>query len=1347
MMRRPPPWLLLFTLSIGSALAQERAAPPALLTPELLWQLARVSEPQLSPDGSRLLYSVRTTDLAANKSTAQLFVVDVSSGERRQLTTAGSNSNARFAPDGQRVAFLSTRSGSPQIWVIALDGGEARQVTQHEGGVANMAWSPTGKHFSFTADVKLDPDVHDRHKDLPKAEAKVYDDLMVRHWDTWHEGTYSHLFVVTSEGGAAIDLMAGMRVDTPLKPFGGGEQIAWSPDGTELCYTAKVAKDPERSTDSSLFLVQVPADGKTPATHVNLTPHNPGYDTDPRFSPDGQRIAFLSMARAGFEADKNRLLLLDRGTGALRELTEGFDQSAHEPAWTANGQRLLFASETLGTRQIYRVEAGGGAPQPVSQGRYEFAEPQPSPNGDAVYALRQRTERPHEIVRLSTLAAGEGVPVTDENGELFKSLRLPQVKERWTQATDGKRILSWVVYPPDFDAKKQYPMLLYCQGGPQSQVGQWFSLRWNFHLMAAQGYVVMAVNRRGLPGFGTAWNDQISRDWGGQAMTDLLSACDDLKAEPYIDPTRIAAIGASFGGYSVFWLMGNGGDRFCTMVAHCGVFNLEAMYHATEELFFVDWDLGGPYWQSSEVKLGYDKFSPHRYVHNWKTPLLVIHGEKDYRVPVTEGLQAFTAAQVRGIPSRLLYFPGEGHWVLSPQNSVLWSRELFRWLDQWCKPQMMPKAGMKTGQAGTAPAEHGAAPARNNVVERVDDVQVLQMFADGFEELELRDKLLCYHLSEAAIAGRDICFDQRYAHNLAIKRLLEGIYRQRDSLPANLRTELERYTKSFWIHNGIHHNYSTDKMLLKLSRDELRLAARLAAAEGAAIPAQDEVDRLHAILTDGNRDHSITNKSPGDGADPLAASCNNMYVGVTSADLKDFTERYALNSRLVKRDGKLLEEVYRAGDGSQVPPGLYAKEISKVIAHLDAARAYAPDKTKSALDLLIRYYKTGEPADWRAFTIAWVADNDAVVDHVNGFIEVYVDPRGHKGAWQGLVSFKNKAKTRPMEILAEAAPWFEARMPWDDEFKKPDVRGISARAISVICATGDVGPIMPIGVNLPNEADVRQEFGSKSVNLSNVVEGYALASKGEGMVAEFALDAAEIERAKRWIGIVDDIHTNLHEVVGHASGQVRAEVSNPAQRLGTYYSTLEEARADLVGLYWIGDPAAIEKGYAPSAEAALAQYEAYARNGLVQLRRVALGKKLEEDHMRNRQLIVHWLLAQAPEALRAEKRAGKTFYRVLDGDKFRLACGRLLAEVMRIKATGDFAAGKALVETYGTQVDRALHEEVLGRLKALNPPALSAFLQPELRLVQDGKGEVVDVTVHYPMDLAAQMLGWAERGK
>ncbi|MHC4514723.1 MAG: alpha/beta hydrolase family protein [Planctomycetota bacterium] len=656
------------------------------LTPELLWKLGRVGDPQLSADGRHLLYTVRTYDLQANKGRTQIFLRDLRKQQAVQITKESSNWNPRWSAQGDRVAFLSSRSGSAQIWVMDLKDatpGALRQVTRHKGGVANMAWSPDDRHFSFTAGVKLDKDIHDRYPDLPKADARIFDDLLIRHWDRWRDGKYSHLFVVPAGGGAAKDLMASMRVDTPMAPFGGGEQIAWSPDGKAICYTAKVARDPESSTDSSLFMVRLDAPGQ----HRNITNGMPGYDMEPVFSPDGRYIAFHSMARAGFEADRNRLMLYDRRTGNIEEATQDRDQSVFDTQWSRDGKTLYFAGYQKGERHIWRLAPGGEARQ-ISAGRYYFNGIEPAPDR-GVYTRRMQFERPHEVVYLNGDVLSEGDPVTDVNGAIYKNLALPQVKERWFTATDGKRIHSWVFYPPDFDAadnERQWPMLLYCQGGPQSQVGQWFSYRWNFHLMAANGYIVLAVNRRGLPGFGRKWNDAISRDWGGQAMRDLLTATDEMVKEPYVDRDRVGAIGASYGGYAIYWLMGHDQEnRFQAMIAHCGVFNLESMYLATEELFFVNWDLGGPFWKNAAVQRDYDRFSPHRFVGNWKTPLLVIHGQRDYRVPVTEGMQAFTAAQVQGVPSRFLYFPEEGHWVLSPQNGVLWHRVFFDWLQRYLK--------------------------------------------------------------------------------------------------------------------------------------------------------------------------------------------------------------------------------------------------------------------------------------------------------------------------------------------------------------------------------------------------------------------------------------------------------------------------------------------------------------------------------------------------------------------------------------------------------------------------------------------------------------------------------------
>lgn len=1317
--------LFLATALVGQGSATDR------MSPELLWKLNRVGDPQLSPDGKKLLYHVRNYDLAANRGVTQIWLHDLATGESKAFTSTGSNSSGRWSADGSEIAFVSNRSGSAQIHRISIHGGEAQQVTDHPGGVSNMAWSPDNAHFSFTAAVQLDEQLADRHPDLPQAEAMVYDDLLVRHWDSWKDGTYSHLFVVPATGGPARDLMGDERVDTPLKPFGGGEQIVWTPDSKRLLYVAKRVDAPESTTNSDIYTVAI--DG---GPHHNLTAGMPGYEINPQFSPDGREFSFESMARDGYESDRNRVFVRNLETDRLREVTAGWDLTCAEHVWSSDSRQIYIVADTQGTRQVFRVDAAGGArPREVTSGRWHFGHPIPAPDDATLYALRQHTERPYEIVRIDARKGGAGEPITDHNGAFYAGLQLPKVEERRFEATDGKSIHSWVIYPPGFDPAKKYPMLTYCQGGPQSQVGQWFSYRWNFHLMAAQGYIVLAVNRRGLPGFGTEWNEQISRDWGGQAMQDLLTATDAMQEQPFVDRERTAAIGASFGGYTVYWLMGHDqADRFCTMIAHCGVFNLRSMYLSTEELFFVNWDLGASFWDNPDVKRDYERFSPHEYIQNWDTPLLVIHGQRDYRVPLEQGLQAFTAAQERGLRSRFLYFPTESHWVLAPQNGVVWHREFFRWLDEFCKPEGAGKP--RTGHAEQVDG-------RQHLLEQVDDTAIAQLYADGFSALPLRDKQLCYHLARAAIAGRDIFIDQKFEHSLAIRDVLERLWMVREVLAPETRRELERYTKLFWVHNGIHHAVSSRKILLNLTKAKFDAAILDAQRAGMEFAPKTELDEIYAICTDPATFQAVTQKSPGEGKDPLVVSDNNLYVGVSTAQAEAFDEKYPLNSRLVNVGGELIEEVYRAGDPDMgIPPGRYAKQITAVIQELERAIPFAPEATQKAVHALIRYYKTGSPEDWRAFNIAWVADTESVVDQINGFIEVYMDVRGQKGAWEAVVSFLDQNKTRAIKDLAAKAQWFEDRMPWDAEFKKENVRGIAARAIAVLTETGDSGPVTPIGINLPNETEIRENFGSKSVSLANVIEGYDRISTG-GSLAEFSWDAAEVERAKKWAGVSGEIHTNLHEVVGHASGKLRPEIVNPASRLGLYYSTLEEARADLVGLYWIADPALLEMGLVPHPDCAIAEYEAYARNALVQLRRVEIGHRLEEDHMRNRQMIVLWLIDNAQGAIDVRKRDGRTYYVVPSVKAFRAGCAKLLAEVMRIKATGDFKAGKALVDTYGSKIDPSLHAEVLARIENLGLPSVTGFVQPELSLLRDDAGAVVDVLIHYPKDLAAQMLRWS----
>jgi dipeptidyl aminopeptidase/acylaminoacyl peptidase len=657
------------------------------MTPELLWKLKRVAAPIVSPDGSRFVYGMRSYDAQANEGDTDLYLMSVAGGEALRLTELpGSESGAQWRPDGQWIGFLATKGGSAQLWEIRPDGSGLRQVTHIEDGIANFRYAPDGAHISFTKGVKIDRTVNEVYPDLPQADARIIDDLMYRHWDSWHDFTYSHLFVAEYHDGAVgepADLMSGERFETPLNPFGGVEQIGWSPDGRRVAYTAKTKTGAEYavSTNSDIFVHDLDT-GET----VNLTDGMMGYDVEPVFSPDGRYVAWLSMERDGYEADRNRLFMQDLGAGERRELTARYDNDAHGPVWSADGTTLYFTSDSRGTVQIFEAKVASGALRQITDGVFDYTSIEAAVVEDVevLVASRRSMSAPTEIYRVDS-ANGEATQLTFANSGVLEGVELGRVEKRMVASSDGKEILTWVIYPPGFDPSLRYPALLYAQGGPQGTVSQFFSYRWNFQLMAANGYIVVAPNRRGVPSFGQGWKEQISGDWGGQAMQDLLSSIDDVAAEPYVNEDRLGAIGASFGGYSVFWLAGNHEGRFETFVAHAGVFNLESMYGATEEMFFVDFDLGGPYWKSPRPE-SYREFSPHRYVQNWDTPILVIHGQKDFRVPVTEGMQAFTAARLKGIEARFLYFPDEGHWILSPQNGILWHRVFFEWLGRYLKP-------------------------------------------------------------------------------------------------------------------------------------------------------------------------------------------------------------------------------------------------------------------------------------------------------------------------------------------------------------------------------------------------------------------------------------------------------------------------------------------------------------------------------------------------------------------------------------------------------------------------------------------------------------------------------------
>jgi dipeptidyl-peptidase-3 len=651
-----------------------------------------------------------------------------------------------------------------------------------------------------------------------------------------------------------------------------------------------------------------------------------------------------------------------------------------------------------------------------------------------------------------------------------------------------------------------------------------------------------------------------------------------------------------------------------------------------------------------------------------------------------------------------------------------------------------PEAAITT--AATPPAAQSTPADRKYLLERVDDAAVVQLYADGFEKLPLKQKTLIWHLYQAAIAGRDIFIDQKHRDALAMRDILDPIMAYPQNVEPAVRAEIERYTKLFWLNNGPYNNLTARKFVLKLTPDQLWSAVQAAGKSGARFNTGNEgieakLKRLQPMFFDPTVDPIVTNKTPGAGRDILEASANNLYLNVSMADLKGFTEKYGLNSRLVKRDGKLVEEVYRLD-------GRYSEQIAKIIQHLEAARPFAEPPMVKALDALIKFYRTGEEADRKAYDIAWVQDKDSLVDTINGFIEVYMDPRGVKGSWEGLVFYVNQEKTQRIRTLAKHAQWFEDHMPWVQKYRKRNVQGIVANAIDVIVETGDSGPVTPIGINLPNDQEIREKFGSKSVALANVNEAYERSSPGS-MRSEFTWSPEETSRAEKFATFAGELTTDMHEVIGHASGQQAEGRGNPQALLKEEFSALEEGRADLVGLYFIADPKLVEIGVVNAADhdnIVRAEYEAYTRNAIVQLRRIREGTQIEEDHMRNRQMIVRWLMANT-KAIEERTRDGKTYLVMVDPKAFRDGVGRLLAEVQRIKSEGDYAAAKKLFETYGVHFDAKLRDQVVARVDKLNLPSYTGFVMPKLTPKYDGNGVITDVTISYPQNLAAQMLEYS----
>ena len=653
---------------------------PRKLSAKDLYMVKRIGEAQISPDGNWVLYVLSSPSISDNKLFKDIYAVSVDGKETKQITSDdAADFNPRWSPDGKEIAYISDKDGVPQIYKQAFPKGSPVKVTDLENGVSNMHWSPDGKHFSFTSEVKLQETTAEKYPKYPKANVRIYDALPVRHWDHWIDENFSHLFIIPAEGGEVIDVNKGEEFDTPLQPFGGAEEICWSPDGKEIAYTSKKMGGLEfvKSTDSDIYIFDVES-GDT----RNITQGMKGFDKAPNYSPDGQWIAFHSQERGGFESDRIRIMLYNRENAEIKELTTNLDQWVFEDVWSPDSESMYFTATDSGTVKLFNIDLAGNI-KVVNGGWFNHSSPLISSDGQTLVYGKESMLRPVDLYTMEVATKTEN-QITDLNKELFANIKDAEIREKWIPAKDGKLIHCWVLLPPEFDENKKYPMITYLQGGPQSMIGQRFHFRWNYFLMASNDYVMLLPNRRGLPGFGQEWNDAISLDWGGKPMDDIIAATDHMTKEPYINPDKVGAVGASAGGYAAFWLAGNHEGRFKAFIAHCGVFNLESMYGSTEELWFPNWEYGGPYWDE-EHKPNFVKNSPHNYVQNWDTPIMITTGEYDFRVPYTQSLEAFTAAQAQGVESKLLVFPEETHFIAHPQEFIVWSSEFFDWLDKYLK--------------------------------------------------------------------------------------------------------------------------------------------------------------------------------------------------------------------------------------------------------------------------------------------------------------------------------------------------------------------------------------------------------------------------------------------------------------------------------------------------------------------------------------------------------------------------------------------------------------------------------------------------------------------------------------
>jgi len=678
-------------IKIDNELTAEEVAA-ARLTPEVMWKMSRIGGHALSPDGTTLLYTLTRYNMEENRGVTVIVSRDLVTGEERELTDTSSNSmSPMWGADGKSIWFASNRGGEMQLWQMQADGSQPKQVSNIEDGIEGFGISPDERHIYYTQFVHAkDINSADVYKDMAKSKARIYDDLMVRHWDYWDSGKYLHIFVadlLANGVGKATDITGEKSAwDTPLAPYFDHAEIAWSPDGKQLAYTCKPLTGAEYavSTDSDVFVYDLESGETKNICKDNKAFAFVGYDKYPVWSPSGSKIAFRSQERAGNEADKERLMVCDLTSGEVKYLTPNFDYHATNVVWSQDETTLYFIAPIEATHQICSVKADGtGEVDVLTKGDHDINSFELG-GGKCVGSV-MTISMALELFEFD-LTNGSMTKLTAVNDFVYDNIKMGEVQKRWVKTTDGKKMLTWVILPPDFDATKKYPTLLYCQGGPQSVVSQFWSYRWNFQLMAAQGYVVVAPNRRGVPSFGQEWLDQISGDYSGQNIRDYLSAIDDVAKEKWCDKERLGCVGASYGGYSVFYLAGHHQKRFKAFIAHCGIFNFESMYGHTEEMFFVNNDYGGAYWdKKNKTAMRSYANSPHKAVDKWDTPILIFTGEKDYRIPYTQSLEAFTAARLRGIPARLVSFENEAHQVFKPQNSLVWNREFFGWLDKYLK--------------------------------------------------------------------------------------------------------------------------------------------------------------------------------------------------------------------------------------------------------------------------------------------------------------------------------------------------------------------------------------------------------------------------------------------------------------------------------------------------------------------------------------------------------------------------------------------------------------------------------------------------------------------------------------